>query len=130
VECKLVFAHNQCGADEQTVDRILDAMLLPPPPKAKKNARENLSRNKRTSSELTNTPDYGDATETMVDGIEPSADDQMNIDDWEEASGRDLNEDDVDEVAKLVTWYYVKWDDLQYDQCQSAFPHSRRKADI
>jgi len=118
------------GADGQTVDRILDAMLLPPPPKAKKNARKNLSRSKRNSSELTETLDYGDATETMVDGIEPSADEQMNIDDWEEASGRELNEDDVDEVAKLITWYYVKWDDLQYDQCQSAFTYGSRKADI
>jgi len=105
-------------------------MLLPPPPKAKKNARKYISRNKRNSSELIETPDYGDAIETMVDGIEPSADDQMNIDDWEEATGRELNEDDVDEVAKLITWYYVKWDDLQYDQCESAFTYRIWKADI
>jgi hypothetical protein len=103
-------------------------MLLPPPAKAKKNARKNISRNQRNSSELTETPDYGDATGTMVDGIEPSADDQMNIDDWEEATGRELNEDDVDEVAKLITWYYVKWDDLQYDQCQSASLNGRPKS--
>jgi len=94
-------------------------MLLTPPPKAKK-ARKNISRSRRSTSETTGTPNYGDATETMVDGIEPSAAEQMNIDDWEEAAGRELNENDVDEVAKLITWYYVKWDDLQYDQCKSA----------
>lgn len=94
-------------------------MLLPPPPKAKKKPRKNVSRNRRDTSESI-TLDYGDATDTMVDGIEPYANKQMNIDDWETETGRKLIEDDVDEVAKLVTWYYVKWDDLQYDQCESA----------
>jgi hypothetical protein len=103
-------------------------MLLRTPPRAKKNARKNLSKSRRNTSELTESPDYGDATETMVDGIEPPADLQMNIDDWEEATGRELGEDDVDEVAKLITWYYVKWDDLQYDQCESASTHGRTKS--
>jgi hypothetical protein len=63
-----------------------------------------------------------------VDGIEPRSDEQMNIDDWEEETGRELNENDADEVAKLVTWYYVKWDDLQYDQCKSASSSKRSKS--
>jgi hypothetical protein len=95
-------------------------MLLPPPPKMKKKPPKKISRNTRNTSESSITPDYGDATTDMVDGIEPYSDKQMHIDDWEETTGRALGEDDVDEVAKLVTWYYVKWDDLQYDQCKSA----------
>jgi len=105
-------------------------MLLPPLPKAKKKARKNLSKAQRDVSESSSTPDYGDATITMIDGIEPDSDKQMHIDDWEEATGSELDEDDVEEVAKLITWYYVKWDDLQYDQCQSAIPHRHVEADV
>ena len=96
---------------EQTVDRVLDVMLLPPTPKAKGKGRKNNSRSASTEAS-------GDAAIDMIDGIEPPRDQQVGIDDWEREAGRKLDEDDVEEVAKLVTWYFVKWDDLQYDQCQ------------
>ena len=96
---------------KQTVDRVLDVMLLPPIPKAKGKGRKNNSRSASTEAS-------GDATIDTIDGIEPPRDQQVGIDDWEREAGRKLDEDDVEEVAKLVTWYYVKWDDLQYDQCQ------------
>jgi hypothetical protein len=108
----------------QTVDRVLDVMLLPPPSKAKARGkgRKNVSR-----SASTDLAESGDATIDMIDGIEPAREQQVGIDDWELATGRNLDENDVDEVAKLVTWYYVKWDDLQYDQCQllCAFPSAK-----
>lgn len=61
---------------------------------------------------------HGDANQTMDDGIEPPYDQRVGIDDWEEQAGVQLGEGDVDHVAKMVTWCYVKWDDLQYDQCK------------
>ena len=41
------------------------------------------------------------------DGLEPPASDQMEIDEWERQTGRVLTEEDVDEVAGLVTWCFV-----------------------
>jgi hypothetical protein len=99
-------------------------MLLPPPSKAKGKGRKNVSRS--TSTDLAESVD---ATIDMVDGIEPSREQQVSIDDWELATGRNLDENDVEEVAKLVTWYYVKWDDLQYDQCQLFLALPMAKAD-
>ena len=65
-----------------------------------------------------------EAKKGFKDGIEPPADSQVDIDDWEEETGRHLTPDDVDQVARLVTWCYVKWDDLQYEQCEPSFPVS------
>jgi hypothetical protein len=90
-------------------------MLLPPPSKAKARGKGPKNVSRSTSTDLA---ESGDATTDMIDGIEPPREQQVGIDDWELATGRNLDENDVDEVAKLVTWYYVKWDDLQYDQCQ------------
>lgn len=93
------------------MDRILDVMLLPPQPGAKANPKRSKAR-----------PDVFEVDEedlrALKDGVEPPSDAQMEIDDWEEETGRDLGPDDVDRVARLVTWCYVKWDDLQYEQCK------------
>lgn len=41
------------------------------------------------------------------DGIEPSDDRKIEIDDWEKKAGRILTEDDTEEVGKMVSWCYV-----------------------
>jgi hypothetical protein len=94
-------------------------MLLPPPdkPKAKKGKRYG---KRQTSADSPALSTVEDATVDMIDGIEPPQAKQFPIDDWEEETGHVFDEDDVEEVAKMVTWYFVKWDDLQYDQCKSA----------
>lgn len=50
------------------------------------------------------------------DGIQPPESGAVWIDTWEEMTDRALTEDDLDEIAPLVTWSFVKWCDLQYDQ--------------
>jgi hypothetical protein len=92
----------------QTVDRVLDVMLLPP--KAEKKA--SIKRGKRilsvsdTSARGSENPDgNGD----RPDGVEPPVADQMDIDTWESKAGRVLEEKDVDEVARMVSWCYVSW---------------------
>jgi hypothetical protein len=108
----------------QTVDRVLDVMLLPPPskaPKAKSKANghaKTATSNRRgqrvilSASASTGSPEVGEWSHqaTIRDGIEPPFEEQMDIDDWEEATGRVLDGDDVDEVAGLVTWCYVRSD--------------------
>lgn len=64
----------------QTVDRVLDVMLAPP----KK-----------------------EATNDRVHGVQPHAADKIEIDRWEERTGRTLTSGDVDEVARSLTWCYV-----------------------
>ncbi|WWC88517.1 uncharacterized protein L201_003428 [Kwoniella dendrophila CBS 6074] len=111
-----------------TIDRVLDIMLLPPRQTAK------LSVNKRgtriLSTPISESAQSNTAVENgtfnpademrknlgLKDGQEPPLDMQLDIDDWEEQARRDLEEEDVDEVSGLVTWCFVKWDDLQYDQ--------------
>lgn len=70
-----------------------------------------------------------------TDGLEPPDGDRVPIDDWEISTGRTLTDKDIEEVAGLVSWCYVrfrfvgntqanekvKWDDLQYDQCKRTF---------
>lgn len=87
-------------------------MLLPPPakPKIKKGARRSRSASIFETDQ--------DAADHIDGGIWPAEDLQMAIDDWEDKTGHALGPDDVDQVAKLVTWCFVKWDDLQYDQCE------------
>lgn len=90
-------------------------MVLPPSSKAKSKTKTKISRSRSQSVfELDE-----DARKGLKDGIEPPANQQIDIDEWEQETGRELGSDDVDQVAKLVTWCYVKWDDLQYDQCES-----------
>lgn len=53
-----------------------------------------------------------------IDGLIPEDEgDLIPIDEWEHRAGRQLEEDDVDEIAGMVSWLLAKWDDLQYDQC-------------
>jgi hypothetical protein len=39
-----------------------------------------------------------------------------DIDRWEQLANRKLGPEDVDDIAHLVSWIYVKWDDLQYSE--------------
>ncbi|KAK8858701.1 hypothetical protein IAR55_002930 [Kwoniella newhampshirensis] len=118
-----------------TIDRVLEVMLLPPP-KGKKQTlqhreRRVLSVSASTSGRSSPLPtDTGGRTsqaqpsqveETRAklgvkDGIQPPPEMRMEIDEWERRSGRELQGNDVDEIAGLVSWCLVKWDDLQYDQ--------------
>ncbi|OCF72795.1 hypothetical protein I204_06024 [Kwoniella mangroviensis CBS 8886] len=126
-------AESSLPIEWSTIDRVLDVMLLPPRQRAK------LSTTKR-GKRIMSTSLSASASETgqgnssalangerspademrrqygLRDGQKPPAEMQMDIDTWEEKAGRELDEDDVDEVAGLVTWCFVKWDDLQYDQ--------------
>lgn len=69
-------------------------------------------------------PDPLDELIPLPDGLEPDAEDRIEIDTWEKINRRLLDEEDVEEVAKLVTWCFFKWDDLQYDQCELAITHA------
>lgn len=87
-------------------------MLLPPKPSLKKlkpqvkrgirivseSPSESSKHSRRTSDGLVH---------SRPDGIEPTSDEQMGIDDWEKQTGRILSDIDVDEVAGLVTWCFV-----------------------
>lgn len=90
-------------------------MLLPPPRQPKGKAKKGRSRSSSVFEARQ------DASEVYYDGIEPAKEDQMDIDDWEEATGKQLGPEDVDQVIKLVSWCYVKWDDLQYEQCKQLY---------
>lgn len=62
----------------------------------------------------------------LPDGVEPDPEDRIEISEWEERTDRELYEEDAEEIAKYVTWCFIKWDDLQYDQCECiAHPRSR-----
>jgi hypothetical protein len=63
-------------------------------------------------------PDPLDSLPELPDGVEPDPADRIEIDDWEKQTRRKLEAEDVDEVARLATWCFVKWDDLQHDQCE------------
>lgn len=91
-------------------------MLLPPPTKPKSKAKPQASkknaRNQRvivSASMSASSSSNGDTftQASIVDGIEPPKSEQMPIDEWEEATGRELDDRDVDEVAGLVTWCFV-----------------------
>jgi hypothetical protein len=47
------------------------------------------------------------AMKERPDGVEPSNEEMMEIDTWEEVTGRELGEEDVDDVAEMVTWCLV-----------------------
>jgi hypothetical protein len=118
-------------------------MLVPPKPKAKpKPKHQALKRGGRVLSVSASPSPSNDDEDVQVvaphrpDGMEPPSTDRMDIDVWEESTGKTLTERDIDMVAPLVTWCLVsqvmkptelaadglvkvKWDDLQYDQCRS-----------
>ncbi|OCF38336.1 hypothetical protein I317_07902 [Kwoniella heveanensis CBS 569] len=124
-----------------TVDRVLDIMLLLPSTtkvKAKPVQRRgqrimsvSLSAAGSTrGSPAPDAQDQGDSKEAkalnpaevmreklgLKDGAQPPKDIMVDIDSWEEHTGRELDESDVDEISELAMWCFVKWDDLQYDQ--------------
>lgn len=86
--------------------------MLVPPSRPKAKGKHDRSR----SSSVFDVEE--DDIDGLTDGVEPPQDMQVNIDEWERMTDRDLGPEDTDQVAKLVTWCYVKWDDLQYDQCK------------
>ncbi|ORX37279.1 SNF2 family N-terminal domain-domain-containing protein [Kockovaella imperatae] len=100
-----------------TIDRVLDVMLLPP---KKKRKPTKINRSKRIlSASATPEPEVEATTlSPRPDGVNPPEEEKMEIDEWEERSGRSLQPEDADEIAGLITWCFVKWDDLQYDQCE------------
>ena len=51
------------------------------------------------------------------DGVEPPEEERMDIDDWEKKAGRVLTEEDVDEVARMVTWCFVTPFPFASDNC-------------
>ncbi|WWC96240.1 hypothetical protein V866_003107 [Kwoniella sp. B9012] len=126
-------AESSLPIEWSTIDRVLDVMLLPPRQKAKPSTTKRGKRIMSTSLSAS-ASESGQANSSAVanggrnpademrrqyglrDGQKPPAEMQIDIDTWEEKAGRELDEDDVDEVAGLVTWCFVKWDDLQYDQ--------------
>lgn len=89
---------------------MLDIWLLPPPNRKKKGRSKKIAR---ISSDSEREIQYDGP-----DGVAPDLEDMIAIDDWEKMAGRQLDEDDVDEIAGMVTWCYAKWDDLQYEQCE------------
>ncbi|WVQ96611.1 hypothetical protein IAU59_003716 [Kwoniella sp. CBS 9459] len=124
-----------------TVDRVLDVMLLPPSATKSKSkavqrrgqrimsvsvsASESARGSPTPSARDEEKPNIGNASNPseqmrerlgLKDGAQPPKDMMVDIDEWEERTGRELDESDVDEIAGLVTWCFVKWDDLQYDQ--------------
>jgi hypothetical protein len=88
-------------------------MLLPPKvAKKKKNTTRKTGRRVLTVSDSSSDTSAGEGASGgshRPDGIEPPKDDQVDIDVWEERTGRVLDENDVDEVAKLVTWCFVSF---------------------
>ncbi|WVF69124.1 hypothetical protein IAT40_003898 [Kwoniella sp. CBS 6097] len=122
-----------------TVDRVLDIMLLPPSTVKGKGKPVQRRGQRITSASVSvsdsargspapaeeGEPAAGDplnpaedmrADLGLKDGAQPPKDMMVDIDSWEGRTGRELDENDVDEIAGLVTWCFVKWDDLQYDQ--------------
>ncbi|WOO77567.1 Chromodomain-helicase-DNA-binding protein 4 [Vanrija pseudolonga] len=93
-----------------TVDRVIDAMLLPPKKRKGKGKAKSNGRVIESDSESE------ESDWEPVNGKEPPIEKAVEIERWESMAGRKLSEDDVDEVATLVTWFLAKWDDLQYDQ--------------
>ena len=99
---------------------------------AKAKAKAKNPRNRVLSSEPSSEeePDPLDDLPPLPDGLEPDAEDRIEIDEWEKLNKRSLDEEDVEEVAKLASWCFVKWDDLQYDQCELRISCSARENGI
>jgi hypothetical protein len=60
-----------------------------------------------TSAGASENGDSAGTNATRPDGLEPPREDQMSIDEWEKNAGRILEEEDVEEVAKMVVWCFV-----------------------
>lgn len=85
-------------------------MLLPPKAVPKRKALAP-KRGKRimseTPSDQSSEQDGISNLHNLPDGLEPSGAFRMDIDEWEEKSRRELSENDVDDVAGMVTCCYV-----------------------
>lgn len=88
-------------------------MLLPP------KKRKGKGKGKSNGRVIESDSESEESDWEPVDGEKPPVEKAVEIERWENMAGRKLSEDDVDEVAPLVTWFMAKWDDLQYDQCES-----------
>ncbi|EIW67468.1 hypothetical protein TREMEDRAFT_40234, partial [Tremella mesenterica DSM 1558] len=111
----------------KTVDRVLDVMLFPP------KHRLSIKKGRRSrvvSESASETPEPRSASalpspglrSPRIDGIQPPPEEMIPIEEWEVKAGRKLGPGDVEDVAPWVTWAFVKWDDLQYDQCEFVSP--------
>ncbi|WVQ83032.1 hypothetical protein IAT38_005170 [Cryptococcus sp. DSM 104549] len=112
-----------------TADRVLDIYLIPPTKPNKAKATVNQLRKQRVLF-VSASPSENDTAAPgplspmeelrkkhgLKDGIQPPEHMRVELDEWERLAKRQLEEEDVDEVAGLVSWCLVKWDDLQYDQ--------------
>ncbi|GMK53689.1 hypothetical protein CspeluHIS016_0102750 [Cutaneotrichosporon spelunceum] len=105
-----------------TVDRILDLWLFPPKNAKKLSKTHKGANRRRVISSSDEDEDELDDEVVQRGGIQPPANAAVWIDDWEELAGRRLTRDDLDEIAPLVTWIFVKWCDLQYDQACADTP--------
>jgi hypothetical protein len=106
-----VSAYIMPGSNARLSTVLIDAMLLPPQEAKGKEGQSNRGYRVGLESE--------ESDWEPVDGEKPPVEKAVEIERWENMAGRKLSEDDIDEVAPLVTWFMAKWDDLQYDQCES-----------
>lgn len=95
---------------------MLDIYLLPPPPRKKKGRGKKAKTSRIESDSEADMPTF-----QGMDGVEPIMEEKVSIDEWERLAGRQLEPDDTDMIAGMVTWLFAKWDDLQYDQCKSSW---------
>jgi hypothetical protein len=87
----------------QTMDRVLDIFLLPPPAKKKKGRA-------RKSARVDSDPEAEVLRYDGPDGQLPHEDEMVSIDEWEKLAGRQL-------------------DDLQYDQCTYSYDNREYRND-
>lgn len=106
-------ADSSIPEDWSTVDRILEVHLLPP--KASRKAKRRIE----------DSDDEDDLSEVLRDGIAPPTSLAVPIRNWELRAERQLTADDIDEVAPLVTWALIKWQNLQYDEACYDTPPSK-----
>lgn len=109
VSCELEFLEHH--GSPQTVDRVLDVCLMSSKSRKQvaKGNRDRLLSASTTPSARGSMPPSSTSTQQRPDGIEPPAEEKIDIDEWEKKAGRILTEDDVEEVAPLVTWCYVSF---------------------
>lgn len=108
-----VDAESSIPVDWSTIDRILEVHLLPP------------KKSRKAKRRIEDSDDEDDPSEILQDGIAPPTSLAVPIRNWELRAERQLTADDVDEVAPLVTWALIKWQNLQYDEACYDTPPSK-----